>query len=66
VINEMIFQNKEMLPIQVQNKEIQVKKKSPRMVTSIDIDKSYAWGYFDGACQGVPRISGVGGILVFK
>jgi hypothetical protein len=31
------------------------KEKPPRIVVSPRIDKSYAWEYFDGPCQGKPR-----------
>ena len=28
-----------------------------------DIDKTYAWGYFDGSAAGDPKICGAGGML---
>ena len=36
---------------------------SIRSIFVEDIDKTYAWGYFDGSAAGDPMICGAGGIV---
>ena len=34
-----------------------------RSISVEDIDKSYAWGYFDGSAAGEPKLCGAGGMM---
>lgn len=40
-----------------------IQQNSQKNLNIPEIDKSKAWRYFDGACQGNPGICGVGGII---
>ena len=42
------------------------KVNAPQILKTAEIDKSYAQGFFDGACQGYQGICGVGGFLFLK
>lgn len=69
--NEMIFQGKELLPIQVSHQVRYAYKgiwkpakvKSSRILKLPDIEYSKDWRRFDGANQGTPGSCGTGGIL---
>jgi hypothetical protein len=69
--NGMIFQGKELLPIQVSHQVRYAydgiwkpaETKTPRILKLLDIDYTKAWGYFDGASHGNPGICESGGIL---
>jgi ribonuclease HI len=37
--------------------------KFPQQIGELLIDKSYSWGFFDGACQGLDKPCGLGGLL---
>jgi hypothetical protein len=41
------------------------KEQPSRVIVNPNLDKSYVWGYFDGACQGDPGKCGVG-VLFMK
>jgi hypothetical protein len=72
--NNMTFQGKEILPIQVCEQVRYayggtwkpVKIKMPTILFDPEIDKSAAWKFFDGAYQGTPSTCGAGGILFLK
>jgi hypothetical protein len=69
--NEMIFQGLELSPAQVAHKIRSTcngnwsssKTKPARILKEPEIDYDQAWGFFDGTCQGVPSLCGVGVIL---
>jgi hypothetical protein len=42
-----------------QKRKMISKVKPHRILSDIQVDKSLAWGYFDGACQDLDSISGI-------
>ena len=65
------FEDLSLTPAQVSSYSLGMMKNLPQSISvasiiSIfveDIDKTYAWGYFDGSAAGDPMIFGAGGIL---
>lgn len=72
----MIFQGKDILPIQVSHQVYEsydysgiwksLKEKPMKILNQPDIGHSKAWGYFDRDSQGSPDICGSGGILLLS
>ena len=69
--NHSIFEDKTMTPqlivanfVAIANHFLVIQKPPrPRFIVHEAIDKSFPWGYFDGAAQGEPNVCGAGAIL---
>lgn len=47
----------------VEEYKVEVKSKNPKKPIMQAIDYDIPWGFFDGACQGLPLVCGVGVVL---
>jgi hypothetical protein len=71
--NVILFEEKMMPTFQVASQvnalfayyKVNPKVKPHRILSVVQVDKSLAWGFFNGACQGLDSISGIGFILYF-
>ena len=72
--NHSIFEDKVATPQLVASNLVAIAnhflttQKSPRNRIPVQevIDKTYPWGYFDGAAQGDPTMCGAGGVLFLE